>query len=222
MPPHTAATPLWFSSTHKVTPVREPLRRQLILDGKLLMTAGEIPIRGRHNVENVLAASLAAARAGVDREAIAAAVRTFHAVEHRLEFVRKLGGIDFYNDSKATSVDATLKALDAFTGGLWVILGGKDKGLVYAPLRAPLAAKAHAVLLIGAAAGKIAAALDGAVPLIDVHTLDAAIAYAVREGHPGDTVLLAPACASFDQFKSFEHRGETFKHLVRQLEDSAN
>ena len=122
------------------------------------MPASEIPIRGRHNAENVLAASIAAARAGVSHAAIAAAVRTFRAVEHRLEFVRNVSGIDFYNDSKATSVDATLKALDAFPGGLWVILGGKDKGLDYAPLRAPLAQKARAAVLIGAAAAKIAGA----------------------------------------------------------------
>ena len=152
-------------------------------------------------------------------EAIAAAVRTFRAVEHRLEFVRRAGGIDFYNDSKATSVDATLKALDAFAGGLWVILGGKDKGLDYTLLREPLAAKAHAALLIGAAAGKIRTALDGAAPLVDAQTLDAAIEYAYRNGKPGDTVLLAPACASFDQFGSYEHRGEVFKQLVNQLQE---
>ena len=110
------------------------------------MPAGEIPIRGRHNAENVLAASIAAARAGVSPAAIAAAVRSFRAVEHRLEFVRSVSGVEFYNDSKATSVDATLKAVDAFSGGLWVILGGKDKGLEYTGLRAPLAAKAHALL----------------------------------------------------------------------------
>jgi len=166
----------------------------------------------------VLAASIAAARAGVPPAAIAAAVRTFQAVEHRLEFVRRVSGIDFYNDSKATSVDATLKAQDAFPGGLWVILGGKDKGLDYAHLREPLAAKARAVLVIGAAAAKIANALRDAVPLIDAGTLEAAIAHAYRHGQPGDTVLLAPACASFDQFRSFEHRGEVFKEIVNRLE----
>jgi len=181
------------------------------------MTDTEIPIRGRHNVENVLAASIAAARAGLPHASIAAAVRTFRAVEHRLEFVRNLDGIDFYNDSKATSVDATLKALEAFPGGLWVILGGKDKGLDYGVLRDPLAAKARAALLIGAAAAKIADQIKGAVPLVDSGTLDAAIAYAWAHAAPGDTVLLAPACASFDQFQSFEHRGETFKNIVNRL-----
>jgi UDP-N-acetylmuramoylalanine--D-glutamate ligase len=214
---HTAATPQWFSSTRKVAPGAHLCAGKLVLDSKLLMTAGEIPIRGRHNIENVLAASIAAARAGVSHEAIAAAVRTFRAVEHRLEFVRNVNGIDFYNDSKATSVDATLKALDAFAGGLWVILGGKDKGLNYAALREPLAAKARAVLLVGAAAGKIAEQLQGAVPLVDAQTLDAAIAHAYAAGSAGDTVLLAPACASFDQFRSYEHRGEVFKQIVNQL-----
>jgi UDP-N-acetylmuramoylalanine--D-glutamate ligase len=190
---------------------------RLLLHGQFLMRASEIPIRGRHNVENVLAAAIAAAEAGVSHEAIATAVRTFHAVEHRLEFVRNVGGVDFYNDSKATSVDATLKAVDAFPGNLWVILGGKDKGLDYSALREPLAAKARAAVMIGAAAPKIAGQLAGAVRLIDAKTMDRAVAMAYAEAQPGDTVLLAPACASFDQFRSYEHRGETFKQLVKQL-----
>ena len=214
---HTAAEVNWFSGRRKVEPGAHLCADKLVLDGKLLMTAGEIPIRGRHNVENVLAASIAAARAGVAREVIAGAVRTFKAVEHRLEFVRSLNGVDFYNDSKATSVDATLKALDAFPGGLWVILGGKDKGLDYTALRESLAAKARAALLIGAAAPKIAEMFRGSVALVDAGTLDAAVRHAQAHAIPGDTVLLAPACASFDQFKSFEHRGETFKAIVNAL-----
>lgn len=193
----------------------------VLLDGSPLLRLAEIPIRGWHNVQNVMAAALVASRVGVSRQAIAAAVRTFRAVEHRLEFVRTLGGVDFYNDSKATSVDAALKALDAFEGGLWVILGGKDKGSDYTPLRDPLARKAHAALLIGAAAGKIAGQLHGAASLVDAGTLDAALAHAWKHARPGDTVLLAPACASFDQFDSFEHRGETFKKLVGELRQGA-
>ncbi|MGB7761410.1 MAG: UDP-N-acetylmuramoyl-L-alanine--D-glutamate ligase [Bryobacteraceae bacterium] len=214
----TAATVERFSGTRAVERGAHLRGEKLILDGRFLMEAGEIPLRGRHNVENVLAASIAAARAGVEIDAIAAAVRTFHAVEHRLEFVRKVGGIDFYNDSKATSVDATLKALEGLPGGLWVILGGKDKGLDFSALREPLARKAHAALLIGAAAPKLARQLDGAVPLVESGTLEAAIQYGYSHGHEGDTVLLAPACASFDQFRSFEHRGETFKQIVNGLE----
>jgi UDP-N-acetylmuramoylalanine--D-glutamate ligase len=212
----TAATPEWFSGTRKVAGAHL-CADKLVVDGKLLMTSGEIPIRGRHNVENVLAAALAAARAGVGREATAAAVRTFRAVEHRLEFVRRVNGVDFYNDSKATSVDATLKALDAFDGGVWIILGGKDKGLDYGALREPLAAKARAALLIGAAAEKIAGQIAGAAPVVDVKTIEGAVAHAVGLAAPGDTVLLAPACASFDQFRSYEHRGEVFKQIVNQL-----
>ena len=207
----------WFSLLREVAPGACLSGERVLLDGIPLVSVRDIPIRGRHNVQNVMAAALAAWRAGVSREDIAAAVRTFRAVEHRLEFVRSLGGVDFYNDSKATSVDATLKALEAFPGGLWVILGGKDKGLDYAALREPLGRKAHAALLIGAAASKIASQLEGAVELVDAVTLDRAVAHAWSHAQPGDTVLLAPACASFDQFESFEHRGETFKKLAMEL-----
>jgi UDP-N-acetylmuramoylalanine--D-glutamate ligase len=214
----TPAVAQWFSSRRNVKPGASLCGDELIVLRKPLMKAAEVPIRGRHNIENVLAAALAAFRAGVSHEAIADAVRTFRAVEHRLEFVRNLGGIDFYNDSKATSVDATLKALDAFEGGVWLILGGKDKGLDYSALREPLAAKARAVLLIGAAADKIGHALQGAVPLVQAGTVEAAIEHGYRNGRPGDTVLLAPACASFDQFRSYEHRGEVFKGIVNALQ----
>ncbi len=214
----STAAAQWFSSRRNVEPGAWLCGDTLVLDGKALMPAGDIPIRGRHNVENVLAASIAAARAGVSHAGIASAVGTFRAVEHRLEFVRSVSGVEFYNDSKATSVDATLKALDAFAGGLWVILGGKDKGLEYTALRAPLAAKAHAALLIGAAAPKIAEQLQGAVPLVSAGTIEAAIAHAYAHAVPGDTVLLAPACASFDQFQSYEQRGQFFKQIVNQLQ----
>jgi UDP-N-acetylmuramoylalanine--D-glutamate ligase len=207
----------WFSGTREVAPGAFLRGDTLYLDGAPLLAAREMLLRGRHNAENALAASIAAAAAGVSREAIAAALRTFQAVEHRLEFVASVAGVSYYNDSKATSVDATLKALSAFDGGLWVILGGKDKGLDYEPLREPLAQKARAALVIGAAARKIGGALAGAVPVVAAGTLDAAVDYARRRAAPGDTVLLAPACASFDQFRSFEHRGEVFKDLVRQL-----
>ena len=214
----STAAAQWFSSRRNVEPGAWLCGDTLVLDGKALMPAGDIPIRGRHNVENVLAASIAAARAGVSHAGIASAVGTFRAVEHRLEFVRSVSGVEFYNDSKATSVDATRKALDAFAGGLWVILGGKDKGLEYTALRAPLAAKAHAALLIGAAAPKIAEQLQGAVPLVSAGTIEAAIAHAYAHAVPGDTVLLAPACASFDQFQSYEQRGQFFKQIVNQLQ----
>ena len=168
---HTAAKVEWFNGGgRKVGQAVAPAEisasicdATLILQGHPLMRAADVPIRGRHNLENVLAGALAAAGTGGPNEKIVAAVRTFRAVEHRLEFVRNVSGVDFYNDSKATSVDATLKAVDAFPGNLWVILGGTDKGLDYAALREPLAQKARAALLIGAAAPKIAAQLAGAV-----------------------------------------------------------
>jgi len=143
---------------------------------------------------------------------------TFPGVEHRLEFVREIDGVAWYNDSKATNVDATLKAIAAFPGGLWIILGGKDKNSDYSPLAEPLRAKAHGALLIGAAAGKIEAQLHGAVPLIRCGTIEAAVTEAQVRAKSGDTVLLAPACASFDQFENFEHRGREFKRLVRELQ----
>jgi len=214
----TKAAPVWFSSTRAVSPGVSLRNGVVWFDNGVLMPAADIPIRGMHNVENTMAAAAACRLAGASREQIAAAVRTFRAVEHRLEFVRKVSGVDFYNDSKATNVDATLKALAAFDGGLWVILGGKDKGSDYTVLRQPLAKKARAALLIGAAAAKIRDQITGAIPLMDSKTLDVAVRDAYAAAMPGDTVLLAPACASFDQFDNFEHRGRVFKSLVAELE----
>jgi UDP-N-acetylmuramoylalanine--D-glutamate ligase len=206
----TAAETIWFSGSD----IRDG---EVWVNGSPLMALSEIPVPGRHNAENVMAAACVARIAGVSSAAIAAAVKTFKAVEHRLEFVAELNGVRFYNDSKATSVDAAMKALDSFDGNLWVILGGKDKGSDYSLLRERLRKKAHAVLLIGSAAEKIAGQLAGAVRLIDEGTLDRAVSEAWQSAAPGDTVLLAPACASFDQFQSYEHRGQVFKELVHQL-----
>jgi UDP-N-acetylmuramoylalanine--D-glutamate ligase len=214
----TLGRTIWFSSARPRSDGLWLEGGRIWYDGVTLMPAADVPLRGRHNLDNVMAAAAAARVAGVELPAISAAVRTFQAVEHRLEFVRELSGIDFYNDSKATSVDATIKALDAFDStGLWVILGGKDKGSDYRLLRDRLSAKARAALLIGAAAPKIAEHLAGAVALIDAGTLDAAVREAYRLATSGDTVLLAPACASFDQFQSFEHRGRAFKETVQEL-----
>ena len=214
----TRARLLWFSANRALSPGVSLREEELCFDGQPFLNLREIPLRGRHNLENTLAAAASAHLAGAPLEAIAAAVRTFPGVEHRLEFVRQIRGVDFYNDSKATNVDAALKAVEAFPGGLWIILGGKDKGAPYTPLRQPLAGKARAALLIGAAAGKISGDLAGAVPLIHCGVLEQAVNTAFREAAPGDTVLLAPACASFDQFSNFEHRGRVFKTLVAQLE----
>ena len=180
----------------------------------VVMRRSDISLRGEHNLENVLAAVSASILAGAPIDSIAPAVRTFPGVEHRLEFVQEIRGVAFYNDSKATNVDAALKAIEAFPGSLIVILGGKDKGAPYAPLREPLKQKAKLVLLIGAAADKVAAELEGAVPVERAGTVEHAVALALEAAKPGDTVLLAPACASFDQFENFEQRGRVFKEIV--------
>jgi UDP-N-acetylmuramoylalanine--D-glutamate ligase len=215
----TPAATVWFSSTHVVAGAW--LEGGVIkLQGQTLLDVRDLRLRGRHNYENVMAAALASERAGAKPSQIAQAAATFVPVEHRLEPVREIDGVAYYNDSKATSVDATLKAIDAFPGGLWIILGGKDKGSDYRVLREPLRAKARAALLIGAAAAKISDQLrDDGVPLLQCGTLTQAVEEAHRSASAGDTVLLAPACASFDQFESFEHRGRVFKELVNALQE---
>jgi len=181
----------------------------------------EIPLRGEHNVENVLAACAAAYLAGATPAAIASGVKTFRGVEHRLEFVADVAGVQFYNDSKATNVDAALKAIEAFPGPLIVILGGKDKGSPYTPLKEPLRERARMAIVIGAAAEKIAADLGDAVTVENARTLDRAIQIASDRAQIGDVVLLAPACSSFDQFENYEQRGRAFKELVGKLENQS-
>jgi UDP-N-acetylmuramoylalanine--D-glutamate ligase len=214
----TRAQVTWFSMRERVEPGFWLAGSRVFSSGEgPLMDIGDIRLRGMHNVENVMAAAAACRIAGASLPRIRAAVMTFQGVEHRIEFVRNLNGVDYYNDSKATSVDATLKAIDAFAGGLWIILGGKDKGSDYSPLREPLRNKARGALLIGAAAIKIASHLEGALPLIQCGDIASAVEVAHERAGVGDTVLLAPACASFDQFRSFEHRGEVFKEIVGAL-----
>jgi UDP-N-acetylmuramoylalanine--D-glutamate ligase len=208
---------VWFSSTHEVSPGAYLNGSRILLNAQLLMEASEVPLRGTHNLENTMAAAAIAQLAGATHAQVRSAVMTFPGVEHRLEFVRERNGVAWYNDSKATNVDAALKAVAAFPGGLWIILGGKDKNSDYTPLAAPLKEKAHAALLIGAAAKKIRAQLGGEVRMIDCGTLDAAVQEARARAAAGDTVLLAPACASFDQFENYEHRGREFKRLVGEL-----
>jgi UDP-N-acetylmuramoylalanine--D-glutamate ligase len=184
---------------------------------EFVMKRADIPLVGAHNLENVLAAVTAARLAGVDAATIAAAVKNFAGVEHRLEFVVEVRGARYYNDSKATNVDATLKALDSFPGRVLIILGGKDKGSDYTVLQQALREKAIAALLIGAAAEKIEEQIRGSVPLKRAETLARAVEMASEAARPGDVVLLAPACASFDQFENYEQRGRVFKELVRGL-----
>jgi UDP-N-acetylmuramoylalanine--D-glutamate ligase len=212
----------WFSRKQRVAQ-GACLRGEDIVfryDGKeeAVLKRDEIPLVGAHNLENVLAAVAATRLAGADAAVIAKGVRSFAGVEHRLEFVTEFGGVRYYNDSKATNVDATLKALDAFPGRILVILGGKDKGSDYTVLQKPLREKAILTLLIGAAAEKIEKQIADSVAIERAGTLERAVEIASHAARPGDVVLLAPACASFDQFQNYEQRGRVFKDLVRQLE----
>jgi UDP-N-acetylmuramoylalanine--D-glutamate ligase len=219
--PEVRAQRFWFSRQRRLDvgtfvengwlcyrngPVREPV-----------LPRDEIRLKGQHNLENVLAAACAARVLEVAPERIRRAVAGFEGVEHRLEFVAEIEGVRWFNDSKATNVDAALKAIEAFDANLIVILGGKDKGSPYAPLAEPLRRRARHALAIGAARDKIAAEFAGVLPLERVETLHEAVLRAADLARPGDTVLLAPACASFDQFENFEHRGRVFKEEVRQL-----
>ena len=183
-----------------------------------ILNCNEISLPGAHNLENVLAATIAARLAGVQSPQIAEAVHSFAGVEHRIEFVAEIHGARYYNDSKATNVDATLKALEAFPGRIIVILGGKDKASDYSPLRELLRERTILALLIGSVAEKIERQIAGSVAIERAGTLERAVQIATCTAQPGDVVLLAPACASFDQFQNYEHRGRVFKELVRQLQ----
>lgn len=215
----------WFSRKQRVAQGAYVRGGEIVFrqDGaeEVLLKVEDIPLAGAHNVENVLAAAAAARLAGTPATAIAKGVKTFAGVEHRLEFVAEIGGVRFYNDSKATNVDATLKALDAFPGRILIILGGKDKGSDYTVLQKPLREKAILALLIGAAAEKIEKQISGSVALERAETLERAVEIASHAAQRGDVVLLAPACASFDQFQNYERRGRVFKDLVGQLEKQA-
>jgi UDP-N-acetylmuramoylalanine--D-glutamate ligase len=185
-----------------------------------IMQASEIPLKGAHNLENILAAVCAGVLMGCAPEKIRQAVREFKAVEHRLEFVATIRGVDYYNDSKATNVDATIKALESFPANIHLILGGKDKGSDYTVLNDLLRQRVKRVYTIGAAAAKIESQIKGA-EVVRAETLDHALRKANAVAQAGDVVLLAPACASFDQFKNYEHRGQVFKDVVRTLASEA-
>jgi len=181
-----------------------------------IMPLSGIPLKGAHNVENVLAAVCAARLAGATAEQVRTAVQSFQAVEHRLEYVATINGVEFYNDSKATNVDATLKAVASFSSGIHLILGGKDKNSDYTQLAQLIRARARAIYTIGSAAAKIESQLRGVVPILSCETLDNAVNAAGSAARPGEVVLLAPACSSFDQFENYEQRGRIFKELVTE------
>jgi len=217
----TRAQVFWFSRTQEVEQgvfVRngEIIFRRIGSDQEI-MPVSEIPLKGAHNLENVLASVCASALMGCDAEKMRTAIREFKAVEHRLEYVATVRGVEYYNDSKATNVDATVKALESFPVNIHLILGGKDKGSDYTVLNELLRQRVKRVYTIGAAAAKIQSQIQGP-EIVPSGTLDVAVKLAASLAASGDIVLLAPACASFDQFQNYEHRGRVFKELVRGLE----
>jgi UDP-N-acetylmuramoylalanine--D-glutamate ligase len=221
----SAARVYWFSIEHPVA------QGAWLEDGFVVYRAAQdaatekvmplrgIPLKGAHNIENVLAAVAAARLAGVPVEAIRGAIEKFQAVEHRLEYVATHNGVQFYNDSKATNVDATAKAVAAFSGGIHLILGGKDKNSDYTQLTELLRERVNAVYTIGSAAAKIESHLRGVVAIHSCETLDKAVHCAASAARGGEVILLAPACSSFDQFENYEQRGRVFKELVKEMRD---
>jgi UDP-N-acetylmuramoylalanine--D-glutamate ligase len=213
----------WFSGTKAVR------RGAFVRDGVIVwvekeggvtepvMPVSEVHLKGAHNIENVLAAVCAARLAMIPAESIRTSVAGFTAVEHRLEFVRALRGIEFYNDSKATNVDATMKAVASFAGGVHLILGGKDKDSDYSLMADLLKERVKIVYTIGSAAEKIERQLHGVVKMVSAETMQVAVAEAAKAAVAGDVVLLSPACSSFDQFENYEHRGRVFRELVNEL-----
>jgi UDP-N-acetylmuramoylalanine--D-glutamate ligase len=186
-----------------------------------IMPQPDMQLKGAHNVENVLAAVVIGMIAGVAPAKIREAVKNFKAVEHRLEYVATVNGVEFYNDSKATNVDATIKALESFPKNIHLILGGKDKGSDYTVLTPLLQTRVKRVYTIGAAAEKIESHIRGAAQITQAGTIEVAVRKAMEAASEGDVVVLAPACASFDQFTSYEHRGRVFKELVHALAKKA-
>ena len=211
--------------------VRQQLDEGLFLRGReivsrtatrerVLLMSEEMKLRGRHNVENVLAALAAGLACGAAPDSMRQTIRNFAPVEHRLEFVSEINGVDFYNDSKATSVDATVKALEAFAdepGKIVLILGGRGKQAPYAPLAELVKNGVRKLVLVGEDAETISRELGAFAPSARATDMSEAVSLSFQAAQPGDTVLLAPACASFDMFESFEHRGRVFKDEVQSL-----
>jgi len=185
-------------------------------EGTLLPTA-ELLIPGVHNVENALAAAGLGLGLGLSRESLVHSLRTFAGVPHRLESVGSIGEVKFVNDSKGTNVDAVIKALQSYPVPVVLILGGRDKHGDFSALNSLLREHARAVVVMGEAAGVITPQIQNTVPIHRVETLDQAVRAAHKLAQPGEVVLLSPGCASFDQFKNFEERGDRFRQEVRSL-----
>jgi UDP-N-acetylmuramoylalanine--D-glutamate ligase len=186
--------------------------------GEPLMAAAEIRLRGAHNRENAMAAAAVCLARGVEPAAVREAIATFAGVPHRLEEVGTVDGVLYVNDSKATNVASADVGIRSFAGGVHLIAGGRGKGSDYAPLAAPVHAHCAGVYLIGETTAALhEALLTTGVPLHDSTDLERAVGQAHANARPGDVVLLSPGCASYDQYRSYEERGDHFRRLVNGL-----
>ncbi len=217
MAKQTEATVIPFSRLLRFNPGACVLDGYLTFNGRRVVAVDEIKIKGVHNIENALAAAALSLSAGADTKSVAAVLRTFPGLEHRLEFVREKDGVTYINDSKGTNVGAVLKSLEGFDRPVILIAGGYDKGSDFRPLRAPVKQRVKLLILIGAAADKMAAALGKSTETVFAKTLQEAVGLARTRAGRGDAVLLSPACASFDMFRDFEDRGRQFKEAVNAL-----
>ncbi|NQT51320.1 UDP-N-acetylmuramoyl-L-alanine--D-glutamate ligase, partial [bacterium] len=221
--PHCPGTVLFFSA-------QRPLERGMWLDGERvlwrrdgdaqpLFARADLKLPGPHFLADAMAAAGAAALCGVEPEAVADAVRSFHGLEHRLEFVRELDGVRYYNDSKATTAPAAIAALEAFDSPVVLIAGGSDKKLDYHEFGRTICSRARAAVLLGQTGPQVRQAIEahGSVPIHMMDDLPGAVLQARRVAQPGDVVVLSPATASYDMFQNFEERGAVFKRLVMEL-----
>jgi len=183
-----------------------------------LMPTSQIPLLGSHNLENVMAAALIGYLFSIPPERISQSIKNFKGLEHRLEWVTSIRGVDFYNDSKATNVDAALKSIQSFRVNIVLILGGRDKGGNFTKLHKAIQERVKKIIVIGEAAEKIKNSLKDTVPIKEVSSLKGAAAASLEAAQPGEVVLLAPACTSFDMFHNFEERGQIFKKEVLALQ----
>jgi UDP-N-acetylmuramoylalanine--D-glutamate ligase len=186
-------------------------------EGHAIIPSTDISLRGEHNLANAMAASLAAMVMGVTPASIRATLKNFKGVEHRLEFVRQLDGVEYVNDSKATNVDSVWYALRSFEKPIIVLMGGRDKGNDYSRLVESVREHVKAIIAIGESSGRVVNAFTGVVPVTESSSMQDAVIAARERAVPGDVVLLSPACASFDWFSDYEHRGRVFKDAVMAL-----
>lgn len=211
------ATVIPFSRLLRFNPGACVLDGQVMFNGRRICRIDEIRIKGVHNLENALAATALSLCAGADDDSVAAVLREFPGLEHRLEFVREKEGVLYINDSKGTNVGAVVKSVEGFTQPVILIAGGLDKGSDFSPLHDLFKQKVKLLILIGKAADKMAKSLGTSTETVFARTLQDAVLLASKMAARGDVVLLSPACASFDMFKNFEDRGRQFKEAVKGL-----